>query len=201
MEMLAMIRQAFGEESMSCTRVFEWHARFRASRTSIEDDQAKSRACSSFSLTSRGLFTKKSSWQAKQSILYATVTFYGDCENVRRLQPELWGQKNWLLHHNNAPSHTSFFTREFLTKNNMTLIPHPPYSPDLAPCDFSLFHHLKIKLKGRRFDTTKAMEAESQAVLNTLTEHDFHDAFKKWQKLWERCIHAEGDYFEGDGGQ
>jgi hypothetical protein len=59
------------------------------------------------------------------------------CENVRRLRPEIWRQ-NWLLHHNNAPSHTSFFTREFLTKNNMTGIPHPPYSPDLAPCNFSV---------------------------------------------------------------
>jgi hypothetical protein len=43
------------------------------------------------------------------------------------------------------------------------------------------------------------MEAESQAVLNTLTEHDFQDAFKNWQKRWELCIRAEGDYFE-DGG-
>jgi hypothetical protein len=44
-------------------------------------------------------------------------------------------------------------------------------------------------------------EAEAQAVLNTLTEHDFQEAFKKWQKRWERCIRAEGDYFEVDGGQ
>jgi hypothetical protein len=45
-----------------------------------------------------------------------------------------------------------------------------------------LFPRLKIKLKGRHFDTTEVMEAESQAVLNILTEHDFQDAFKKWQK-------------------
>jgi hypothetical protein len=32
-------------------------------------------------------------------------------ENVKRLRPELWRQKNWLLHHDNAPSHTSFFTK------------------------------------------------------------------------------------------
>jgi hypothetical protein len=44
-------------------------------------------------------------------------------------------------------------------------------------------------------------ETELQAVLNTLTEHDFQDAFKQWEKRWELCIRAEGDYFEGDGGQ
>jgi hypothetical protein len=45
------------------------------------------------------------------------------------------------------------------------------------------------------------MEAESQAVLNTLTEQDFQDAFKKWQKHWEQCICTEGTFFEGDGRQ
>jgi hypothetical protein len=44
------------------------------------------------------------------------------------------------------------------------------------------------------------MEAESQAVLNTLAEQDFQDAFKKWQKRWERCVRSEKNYFEGDGG-
>jgi hypothetical protein len=65
----------------------------------------------------------------------------------------------------------------------MTLIPHPPY--------FSLFPLLKIKLKGRHFDTTDVIEAESQAVLNTLTEHDFQDAFKNWHKSLEWRVRGE----------
>jgi hypothetical protein len=55
--------------------------------------------------------------------------------------------------------------------------------------------------KGRQFDTIEVIEAESQAVLNTLTEHDFQDAFRKWHKRWEWCILAERDFFEDDGGQ
>jgi hypothetical protein len=43
------------------------------------------------------------------------------------------------------------------------------------------------------------IKTESQAVQNTLRDQDFQDAFKKWQKHWERCIRAEGDYFKGDG--
>jgi hypothetical protein len=91
------------------------------------------------------------------------------CENGRRLRPELWRQKNRLLHHDNVPSHTSCFTREFLTTDNVTVI-NPPY--------FSLFPRLKIKLKDRHFDTVEVNEAESQSVLNTLTEQDFQDGFK-----------------------
>jgi hypothetical protein len=76
------------------------------------------------------------------------------------------------LHHDNAPSHTSFFTKEFLTKNNITVT-------GLAPWDFSLVPRLKMKLKDCSFDTIEVTEAESQAVLNTLTEHDFQDAFTR----------------------
>jgi hypothetical protein len=60
---------------------------------------------------------------------------------------------------------------------------------------------LKIKLKGCHFDVIEVIEAELQVVLNLHTEHDFQNAFKKWQKCWEWCIHREGDYFKSDGGQ
>jgi hypothetical protein len=65
----------------------------------------------------------------------------------------------------------SFFTKEFMTRNNMTVVPHPP-------C-FSVVISLNIKLKGRHFGTIEMVEAESQGVLNNLTEHDFQDAFMK----------------------
>jgi predicted helicase len=52
---------------------------------------------------------------------------------------------------------------------------------------------LKIKQKYRRFDTIEVMEAELQAVLNTLTEHDFHDAFKKMaEALGTVHMHGRG---------
>jgi hypothetical protein len=56
---------------------------------------------------------------------------------------------------------------------------------------------MKIKLKGRHFDTDEMIEAESQVVLSILTEHDFQDSFKKWQEHWERHIRAEGDFCNG----
>jgi hypothetical protein len=83
----------------------------------------------------------------------------------------------------------------------MVVIPHPPYSPDLTPCEFFLFLKPKLKLKWRRFDTTKEIQAESQRELDTLTEMDFQEAFQKWRRRWDRCLHAEGNYFEGDGGR
>jgi hypothetical protein len=64
-------------------------------------------------------------------------------ENVRRKRPEIWRNQNWLLHHDNAPALTSLKTTEFVTNNNMVIVPHPPYSPDLAPCDYAFFPNWK----------------------------------------------------------
>jgi hypothetical protein len=83
----------------------------------------------------------------------------------------------------------------------MALIPNPPYSPGLVPCDFFLFPKMKLKLKGRRFDIIEGIEAESQRVLDTLKENDFQESFYKWRRRWDRCLHAGGSYFEGDGGR
>jgi hypothetical protein len=63
----------------------------------------------------------------------------------------------------------------------MTVIPHPPYSPDMAPCNFFLFPKMKLKLKGCWFNTTEEIQAESQRVLDTLIEEDFQEAFQKWR--------------------
>jgi histone-lysine N-methyltransferase SETMAR len=78
-------------------------------------------------------------------------------------KPELWRNHNWL-HHDNAPVHTSLKTTEFVTSNNMIIVPHSPYSPDLAPRDFALFPKLKIKMKGQRFQcpTSKGNESNTQ---------------------------------------
>ncbi|UYV80051.1 hypothetical protein LAZ67_18001526 [Cordylochernes scorpioides] len=54
-------------------------------------------------------------------------------EAIRQKRPDLWKNKNWLLHHDNVPAHTSLLVRDFLAKNNTLMMPQPPYSPDLAP--------------------------------------------------------------------
>jgi histone-lysine N-methyltransferase SETMAR len=83
----------------------------------------------------------------------------------------------------------------------MTVIPHSPYSPDLEPCDLFLFQKMKLKLKGRRFDTNEEIQAELQRMLDTLKEKEYQKAFQKWRRRWDRCLYFGGNYFEGDGGR
>ena len=72
-------------------------------------------------------------------------------------------------------------------------VPHPPYNPDLGPCDFWFFP----KLRGCRYETIDEMKEAVTEVIDTLTQEDFHGAFQKLLE-WYKCISARGDYFEGD---
>jgi transposase len=83
----------------------------------------------------------------------------------------------------------------------MAAIPQPPYSPDLAPFYICLFPKIKLNLRGNRFVTIEEIQAESSRVHDTLTEKNFQEAFRKWKRRWDWCLHVEGNYFEGDGGR
>jgi hypothetical protein len=110
-------------------------------------------------------------------------------ENERRLRPELWRQKNWLLHLDNAVSHFLLHQRIF---------EQAQYKCRPDPDCFSLLPRFEIKLKRRNFDTVEVIEAESQAMLNTLTENRSQDAFKSAGNGVYEC---KGDYLQGGGGQ
>ena len=73
-------------------------------------------------------------------------------------------------------------------------IPQPPYSPDLASCDFCLFP----KLRGCRYETIEEMKEAVTKVIDTLTQEDFHGAFQKLLEQYNKCIAAGRDYLEGD---
>ncbi|UYV63523.1 hypothetical protein LAZ67_2004493 [Cordylochernes scorpioides] len=64
-------------------------------------------------------------------------------EAIRQKRPELWRSKSCILHHDNAPAHTALKISKFLQDHSTSVFPQPPYSPDLAPCDFFLFGKLK----------------------------------------------------------
>ena len=114
-------------------------------------------------------------------------------KRFHRKRPALFKSNQWHFHQDNTPVYDSIPVTDYLTKMGTKTVPHPPYSPDLAACDFCLFP----KLRGCRYETIEEMKEAVTKVIDTLTQEDFHGAF---QKLLERykCIAAGGDYFKGD---
>jgi hypothetical protein len=89
--------------------------------------------------------------------------------------------------------HAALKVREFLAKYSIPVVPHPPYSPYLAPCDFFLFPRLKSTLKEKRFQDV----AETRQ-LQAIPKQAYHTCIEKWKDRWNRCIQSGGSYFEGD---
>jgi len=120
--------------------------------------------------------------------------FYKDnLERLRKLVQQVWRDiaDDWLLHHHNAPSHSALSIWEFLIKENIPLLPHPPYSPDLALCNFYLFPSLTSKLKGHHFGTVEKIQKIVNDELNTLTENDFQYCYDQWKNR-NHCVSSQG---------
>ena len=115
---------------------------------------------------------------------------------VRRKRPNLWVAGTWQLHHDNAPAHSLQLIQTFLTKHNIPVSRQAPYSPDMAPCDFWLFPHLKMQLKGTRFESREGIIQNRMAKLYSIHKEAFQKCFEQWRNRWEKCVQSHGDYID-----
>jgi transposase len=102
---------------------------------------------------------------------------------VCRKKPELWENQTCTLHHNNALVHALLLVLSYLAKHKISILPHPPYSPNFAQVDFFLFPKLKTTLKGRRFQTIEEIQENMIRELRTITESALQEAFHQWKRL------------------
>jgi hypothetical protein len=171
-ETLAVIRQAFGEESMSRTWVFEWRARFRAGRIGETGEKQSQEHAHHFLLHQVDCSqiirpcTPKSQFHILLWRFTATSWKYVNTSSrtcsTKELDVALWQR---------TVSHF-LFHKGTLTKNNMTVLTSHLF----------LFPPIEDNTERPPFWHSEVIRAESQALLNTLTEHDFQDSSKKWQQ-------------------
>lgn len=104
------------------------------------------------------------------------------------------GTKMIKLLHDNARPHTHKAVIKYLKEQKISTIDHPPYSPDLAPCDFWLFDHIKQRL----VDSTGVQSLKTQitAILRSIPKDEYFKTFNKWLERMQLCINNHGEYFE-----
>lgn len=127
---------------------------------------------------------------------YSSVLKTQFMAKMRKKRPELC-ENGWLFHQDNAPAHKSRVCLDILDEIGCEILVHPPYSPDLAPCDFFLFPALKKQLRGNHYESDDALNQAVTGALNMVSKNGLWEAFEAWQHRWNRCIDAEGSYFEG----
>ncbi|KAL4084659.1 hypothetical protein QTP88_027586 [Uroleucon formosanum] len=108
-------------------------------------------------------------------------------DSIRRKRQRKW-ENGWFLHHDNAPCHSSFAVRQFSTDKKISTIPQPPYSPDIAPCDFWLFPNLNLGLKGERFATIEDIKVNATANLRAIPIEGYQRCFQQLQSRWSHEI-------------
>ena len=113
---------------------------------------------------------------------------------LRRVQQDK--VKDVVIQHDNARPHTSRQTQCALQQLELPTIPHPPYSPDLAPSDFFLFPLLKKHLKGNHYETDAETEADVRTWCRSQTPEFFADGMRKLVQRWRLCIERDGNYVE-----
>ena len=106
-------------------------------------------------------------------------------KRFRRKRPALFKSGQWYFHQDNAPVHNTILVSDYLTKMGIKTVPHPLYSPDLAPCDFWLFP----KLRGCHYELIEMKETVTK-VIDTLTQEDFHGTLQKLLERYNKCIAA-----------
>lgn len=114
-------------------------------------------------------------------------------EEIKKERP-ISGVKGIKLLHDNAKPHVAAETKTFLKEQGINVMPHPPYSPDLSPCDFWLFDYIKKNLPDQTSKDNLFKEV-SKVVVN-IPEKEYKKTFKKLLERMQLCIENKGEYFE-----
>ena len=166
--------------------------RVRILRKKPRSNTPPKNSCLLHSLIVTAWFTSINSQKVKPSIRPTTARLSRPfLSHLRRKRPEKFEQ-GWILHQDNARPHVSRETMEFFSKKNIETLPHAPYSPDLAPCDFWLFPQLKTRLEGQCFDNEEGLKQAEQGVLGQLCQGGLLHAFESWMERIKKCIDVGG---------
>jgi len=98
------------------------------------------------------------------------------------------------LHLDNAKVHRSQYTNERANELGFTMLPHPPYSPDLAPSDFFLFGYIKEKLKGVVCKSTKSLMKKINSIIHAIPLDMLSDVMNAWIRRLHTVAGGDGNY-------
>lgn len=185
--------KAFGDKAMSRAQVYDIVKKAKNGEN-MEDNRGK--AVNKFVRTEEMINdVKRSEEHTRVNANYIVDTLNRFLNRFQRKRPELWAQKNWWFHWDNASVHTAAVVTEHLAAKAFKVIRHPPYSPDLAPADFFLFPKVKNALAGVHLDDGELKKAWD-GVTATIAAADWMAAFNAWVRRCNKCIDVAGNFVE-----
>ncbi|CAK9809343.1 Histone-lysine N-methyltransferase SETMAR [Anthophora plagiata] len=158
-----------------------------------------------------GLHPKKvllSIWWDWKGILYyellpegQTINSEKYCTQLEKLKeaiitkrPEVVNRRGVVFHHDNARPHVSLAVRTKLLEFDWDVLPHPPYSPDLAPSDYYLFLSLKNFLRNRKFKSVNEVKNGLEEYFKNKPREFWKNGIMRLPERWQKVVEEKGSY-------
>lgn len=133
--------------------------------------------------------------------MYQTITANIYCEQLHRLRraltikrPAMVRRKGIILQQDNARPHTAKVTKDTLMDFSWEILPHPPYSPDLAPSDYHLFRSLERFIRGKTFDSKEDIDKFLSKFFRSKTREFYTKGIEALPTRWTKVIDNRGEY-------
>jgi histone-lysine N-methyltransferase SETMAR len=153
-------------------------------------------------------------WWDQKGVVYYELLKPGETVNTVRYQQQIidlnhalldkrpeWTERKKksvkvILQHDNAPAHKAKPVQDTIKSLGWELLPHPPYSPDLAPSDYHLFSSMGHALKEQHFKTSEEVENWLSEWFSSKATPFFRRGIRKLPERWLKCVESDGNYFE-----
>lgn len=150
-------------------------------------------------------------WWDQKGVVYYELLKPGETVNTARYRQQMinlnhaliekrpeWARRHGkvILQHDNAPSHTAKQVKDTISALGWEILPHPPYSPDLAPSDYHLFSSMTHALSQEHFKNYEEVEKWLAEWIDSKEERFFWQGIHKVAERWKKCIVSDGAYFE-----
>lgn len=154
-----------------------------------------------------GMHPKKvmlSVWWDSQGVIFfqllppnTTINAVFYCNQLQQLADQLIikrPRRSVKFLHDNARPHVARVTSQKMQDLGWEVLPHPPYSPDIAPSDYHLFRRLDSHLKGKSFTSDHDVEAELIQFFRSLPSQFYRSGIEKLPDRWRQIIACDGAY-------
>jgi len=116
-------------------------------------------------------------------------------EKFLKIHTALINRRSVVFLHDNAKPHTSKMTHEKIKELKWEVLPHPLYSPDLAPSYFHLFRSMEHFLLNQKFKSSDDVDLTMLQYIDLKNPKFFSDGFDKLPTCWQKAIDCNGDFF------
>ncbi|KAK6750496.1 hypothetical protein RB195_002459 [Necator americanus] len=128
-----------------------------------------------------------------------TVTAKVYCAQLQILADKIYKEHKKLdnvrLLHDNARPHIANKTSQKILELGREALPHPPYSPDLAPSDYHLFRSLQHRLEEKSYDDRDHLENGLPAFFASKSPEFYAKGIRDLVRPWQKFVDVDEDYF------